>query len=126
MQLSRACAERSTPDIVCDYAALVYRFGEHERGGMLLDAALALTRKYAPSMTAPQSVLFACACRKRREGDLAAAAEYLREACDYYAQWLERIPDPESRGAFAALSFNRDILAVRDAGQWPAWSQPSS
>jgi DNA-binding SARP family transcriptional activator/tetratricopeptide (TPR) repeat protein len=125
LELVNACDERNTPDVVCDYAALVYRFGEHERGGALLDASLALTRKYAASMTAPQSVLFACACRRRREGDRTAAVDYLREAGELYREWLERIPDAESRSAFAALPFNRDLRAALEEDRWPSWSEPA-
>lgn len=124
LELVGVCDERNTPDVVCDYAMLVYRFGDHERGAVLLDDSLALTRKYAASMTAPQSVLFACACRRRREGDDAGAHEHLREAAALYAQWLERIPDAESRTAFARLPFNRELLAAVEDGRWPPWAQP--
>jgi tetratricopeptide (TPR) repeat protein len=114
-QLGREPGESAT-DLSLLALALLQQ-GEHVEARQIAAELIALCAATPDTIPYPQQALWAAAQVYRHLGDRPRAAELLARAHAMLEARAAAIPDPESRAAFLAMSFNREIAQAIRAAQ---------
>jgi len=114
-QLGREPGESAT-DLSLLALALLQQ-GEHVEARQIAEELIALCAATPDTIPYPQQALWAAAQVYRHLGDRPRAAELLARAHAMLEARAAAIPDPESRAAFLAMSFNREIAQAIRAAQ---------
>jgi len=113
-QLGREPGESAT-DLSLLALALLQQ-GEHVEARQIAAELVALCAATPDTIPYPQQALWAAAQVYRHLGDRPRATELLARAHAVLEARAAAIPDPESRAAFLAIPFNREIAqAIREA-----------
>jgi len=113
-QLGREPGESAT-DLSLLALALLQQ-GEHVEARQIAAELVALCAATPDTIPYPQQALWAAAQVYRHLGDRPRATELLARAHAVLEARAAAIPDPESRAAFLAMPFNREIAqAIREA-----------
>ena len=113
-QLGREPGESATDLSLLALALL--RQGEHVEARQIAAELVALCAATPDTIPYPQQALWAAAQVYRHLGDRPRATELLARAHAVLEARAAAIPDPESRAAFLAMPFNREIAqAIREA-----------
>ncbi|MGI8587587.1 MAG: ATP-binding protein [Chloroflexia bacterium] len=104
---------------LCDLTVAYLRAGDLAAAQQTADEMLGILSADPEHMTYPQFILWAAAQTYRALGQTKRANELLAQAYQVLQEKVASIPDAESRETFAHLSYNRELLAAYEAGDWP-------